>query len=154
MLFPVTKQCWRGRHANRKEVEKKPTLFYAIYLERNQISWLETLYVDLFYWKDESVFMHTVPVFIKGCVHTQSKICVFKCLLLFNSNSTNTHKVNVGWRDFYTHILWVTPLCHEPAREWRVGLVLHDCFLSTQTHSSTHLLISNQIVFESHAERR
>lgn len=98
--------------------------------------------------------MHTVPMFIKGCVHTKSKISVFKCLLLFTSISTNTQKVNVGCRDFYTHILWVTPLYREPAREWRVGLVLHDCFLSTQTHSSTHLLISNQIVFESHAERR
>ncbi len=43
--------------------------------------------------------------------------------------------------------------------EWRVGLVLHDCFLCTQTQSYTHLkcvhlLISIQILFESRAVMR
>lgn len=42
----------------------------------------------------------------------------------------------------------------KPARKRRVGLVMHDCFLSTQTQLCTHLIISNRILFESHAVMR
>lgn len=31
---------------------------------------------------------------------------------------------------------------------------MHDCFLSTQTQLRTHLIISNRILFESHAVMR
>lgn len=45
-------------------------------------------------------------------------------------------------------------LCHEPARKQRVGLVMHDYFLCTQTQLYTHLIISNRVLYESHAIMR